>query len=416
MSGSSLVLSVSQLNFYVKSLLDDDPKLRQFLIRGEISNFTHHSKTGHFYFTLKDERAAVKAVMFRTYSSQVKFAPQNGMKVVASCSLSVYERDGVYQLYVYDLMPDGVGSLSLAFEQRKEKLAAQGLFDAAHKRPIPEFPSVVGVVTSEQGAALRDILNILGRRNPLATVRLAPAAVQGEGAAAELTAALKRLDSEGKCDVILLGRGGGSMEDLWAFNDEELARAVFASKAPVISAVGHETDYTICDFVADLRAPTPSAAAELCSIDARESLATLKAAWQLKGGRLWERLERAEERITALGERLEQAGPAQRVARSGEAVALLKSRIDAATGRRLEQAAGQVAASARLLEAYSPLKTVSRGYAVVRRGGEVVPDGQTLCPGDRITLQMRDALVEAKVERIEKVEQGGVLCEKETYI
>lgn len=400
MSGSSLVLSVSQLNFYVKSLLDGDAKLRQFLIRGEISNFTHHAKTGHFYFTLKDEKAMVKAVMFRTYASQVKFVPQNGMKVVAACSLSVYERDGVYQLYVYDLMPEGVGSLSLAFEQRKEKLAAQGLFDPAHKKPIPEFPSVVGVVTSEQGAALRDILIVLGRRNPLVTVRLAPAAVQGENAAEELTAALKYLDAAGNCDVIILGRGGGSMEDLWAFNDEALAHAVFACGTPVISAVGHETDYTICDFVADLRAPTPSAAAELCSIDAGEYLAALKAAWQAKGGRLWERLDRAEERVAALAERLEQAGPARRVARSGEAVAHWKGRMEAAIGRKLGQAGERVANAARLLEAYSPLKTVSRGYAIVRRGDQVVPDGATLKPEDNITLQMRDARVEARVEKI----------------
>lgn len=258
-------VTVTQLNRYIKAKLSLDPKLSGLTVKGELSNFKCHQKSGHFYFTLKDEFCAVKAVMFRQNASRVRFAPEDGMKVIVTCSVQVYERDGVYQLYCEAMQPDGIGELYLAFEQRKEKLQKEGLFDPAHKRPLPRYPKRIGVVTSKTGAALQDILNILRRRYPIAEVVLFSALVQGEEAPASIVQGIR---SAGKCsdlDVLIVGRGGGSMEDLWAFNDEAVAHAAYDSPVPVVSAVGHEVDFTILDFVADLRAPTPSAAAELCT-------------------------------------------------------------------------------------------------------------------------------------------------------
>lgn len=267
-----LVLSVAQLNRYVKSKMDADENLNHIFLVGEISNFKHHS-SGHLYFTLKDEEAQVRAVMFRNAASRLRFQASDGMCVLVRGRVSLYEAGGSYQVFVDDMQPDGAGALSLAFEQLKEKLAREGLFDAAHKRPLPRFPHTVGVITSETGAAVHDILHILQRRFPAAQVVFAPVAVQGEEAPAQIIAALGTFNRLKCADVLILGRGGGSAEDLWAFNDEQLARAVYRSEIPVISAVGHETDFTICDFAADLRAPTPSAAAELAVPD-RAALGT----------------------------------------------------------------------------------------------------------------------------------------------
>ena len=270
-----LIITVGQLNRYVKSLLDADENLYNLYLVGEISNFTDHYKSGHFYFSLKDEDAQIKAVMFRNNASRVRFRVENGMRVIVRGRVSMYEAAGQYQIFVDDMQPDGVGALNLAFEQLKEKLQKEGLFDAAHKKPIPKMPKRVGVITSATGAAVQDILNILGRRFPLAEVVLASVLVQGEGAHEQLIAAIQEFNRNKCADVLIIGRGGGSTEDLWEFNNEDLARAVYASKIPVISAVGHETDFTICDFVADLRAPTPSAAAELAVPDQNEVLAYL---------------------------------------------------------------------------------------------------------------------------------------------
>ena len=258
------IISVTELNLYIKAKLDGDPLLSGLLVRGEISNFKRYS-SGHCYFTLKDAGGAVRAVMFNSSAQRLKFAPTDGMKVIACGRASVYERDGQYQLYITSLEPDGIGALSLAYEQLKEKLAAEGLFRESRKKPIPAYPMQICVITSPTGAAVRDILSVLGRRWPVARIHLLPVLVQGKEAPAQIAAALHRANRENLGDVILLGRGGGSLEDLWAFNEEETARAVADSRIPVVSAVGHETDFTICDFVADLRAPTPSAAAELIS-------------------------------------------------------------------------------------------------------------------------------------------------------
>lgn len=257
----SAVLTVSQVNMFIKSLIDGDGRLKNILISGEISNFTNHYKSGHLYFSLKDSGGVIKAVMFAESAKQLKFIPKDGMKVIVAGRVSVYEGTGQYQIYIRSMQPDGLGALNLAYEQLKEKLGKEGLFN--NNRPLPKYPSRIAVITSPTGAAVQDILNILARRWPAAQVIMCPSAVQGDLAAGQLTAAVVEVNRLSCADVIIIGRGGGSIEDLWAFNSEELARAIFNSKIPVISAVGHETDYTICDFVSDMRAPTPSAAAEL---------------------------------------------------------------------------------------------------------------------------------------------------------
>ena len=259
------VLTVSQLNFYIKSLMDSDSHLKMVYMKGEISNFTDHYRTGHLYMSLKDEKAAVKAVMFAGNAARLKFHPEDGMRVIVRGYVSVYTVSGQYQFYIEDMQPDGIGSLSLAYEQLRKKLAEEGLFDEGHKQPLPRFPERIGVITSPTGAAVQDICRILGRRYPIGEVILYPVLVQGEGAARQLTEAVRTFDRLQCADVIIIGRGGGSIEDLWAFNDEKLARAIYDCKIPVVSGVGHETDYTICDFAADVRASTPSAAAELVS-------------------------------------------------------------------------------------------------------------------------------------------------------
>jgi exodeoxyribonuclease VII large subunit len=260
------VFSVTELNNYVKRILDNDENLKNVFVTGEISNFKNHY-SGHMYMTIKDEGGAIKAVMFSSYASRLKFVPENGMKVIIFGSVSLYNKDGSYQLYITDMQPDGVGALNLAYEQLKEKLQNEGLFSTEHKKPIPQFPEKIGVMTAPDGAAVRDIFSVLKRRYPVAEIVFCPVAVQGASAAPEIAKAIKLFNEQNAADVLIVGRGGGSLEDLWAFNEEIVARAIFQSQIPVISAVGHETDFTIADFVADLRAPTPSAAAELAVPD-----------------------------------------------------------------------------------------------------------------------------------------------------
>lgn len=264
------VLSVSQLNFYIKSIIENDARLNFVFVTGEISNLTDHYRSGHIYLSIKDEKSVIRAVMFAGNARNLKFRPTDGMKVICRGRVAVYEPTGQYQLYIEDMQPDGIGALSLAYEQLKKSLAEKGLFAPEHKKKIPPFPNSIGVITSPTGAAVQDIRNILSRRFPSADIIMCPVLVQGENAPAQLIDAVQKLDKYNACDVIIIGRGGGSIEDLWAFNDENLAYAIYNCKIPVISAVGHETDFTICDFVSDLRAPTPSAAAELAVPDTAE--------------------------------------------------------------------------------------------------------------------------------------------------
>lgn len=401
MYNAPLVLSVSQLNRYVKSRMDADENLFNVFLVGEISNFTDHYKTGHFYFSLKDEEAQIKAVMFRQNALKVKFRPENGLRVIVRGRVSLYEAAGSYQVFVDDMQPDGVGALNLAFEQLKERLEREGLFDAAHKKPLPRFPERIGVITSETGAAVQDILNILGRRFPYAQVVLAPVLVQGEGAPAQLIDALQSFNAFKNVDVIILGRGGGSAEDLWAFNDEQLAYAVYRSQIPVISAVGHETDFTICDFVADLRAPTPSAAAELAVPDQmqlRAEIHTLLSGMQrtvtnnLREQRL--RLEQSAQKSVLKNPNLYfDTKRMQLISVSTQFDALEKAILHRARIRLQENAAK--------LQALSPLSVLARGYSVTTLAdGTVVHSANQLSENTEITVQLADGKAACTVKEI----------------
>ncbi|WP_405353893.1 exodeoxyribonuclease VII large subunit, partial [Ruminococcus sp.] len=303
------VLSVSQINFYIKSIIENDSRLQFVLVTGEISNLTVHQRSGHIYLTLKDSRSVISAVMFAGNARRLKFRPENGMKIICRGRISLYEPSGRYQLYIEDMQPDGIGALTLAFEQLKEKLAVQGLFDNAHKKALPKFPKTIGVITSPTGAAVQDITNIIRRRFPVADIVLAPVLVQGENAPEQLVRAVNKFSKSGIADVVIIGRGGGSAEDLWAFNDENLAHAVYNCKTPIISGVGHETDFTICDFVADVRASTPSAAAELAVPDRQELLAYYKKQLQYLSALMDKKFRSADLRLENQKRRLDYYAP-----------------------------------------------------------------------------------------------------------
>ena len=384
------LLSVSELNEYMRMLLDSDPLLGSVFVRGEISNFTNHYKTGHFYFSLKDEGALVRAVMFRGNAQKLRFLPENGMKVILHGRVSVFPRDGQYQIYVDDMQPDGVGALYLAFEQLRQKLEAEGLFDPARKRPIPRFPRKIGVITAPTGAAVRDIMHILGRRWPLSEVILYPALVQGAGAPETLIAGLDCFNQKMPVDVIILGRGGGSAEDLFAFNHEGLARAIFSSQIPVISAVGHETDFTISDFVADLRAPTPSAAAELAVPDQGE-MNTL--------------LVRLRADLAGLAGAPLLRSPQSYLDERRMSVAYLENRAQSAFSQKTTEAKSAFAALCAKMEALSPLRVLSRGYTAVFDGeGRPITAGKNLSKGDRVSIRFSDSTVDATVNGVRESE------------
>lgn len=388
------LISVSQLNRYVHSLLDGDPALKYIFVVGEISNLKINSVSKHAYFTLKDEGAAVRAVMFRSYAERLKFIPKEGMKVICSASVTVYERDGQYQLNVTDMQPDGAGSLAVAFEQLKQKLAAEGLFDASRKRPIPEYPMRIAVISSDTGAAIHDMISVLGRRWPIATIVFCPASVQGSGAALSLTKALRYVDKTADCDLVIIGRGGGSAEDLWCFNDEMLARTVAAMKTPVISAVGHETDFTICDFAADLRAPTPSAAAELAVPDIPEVADAVKTLKRIADNRINAQIEYYAEKLDGLMSRSPFAKPMSVVEMREMRLDGLLGRIDSAFSEYRSSAENRLMASVSKLDALNPAKILKRGYAFAEEGGKTVKSVREIKPGDIIKLHFSDGTAE----------------------
>ncbi len=400
------ILSVSELNEYIKLVLEQDELLMNVHVKGEISNFTNHYKTGHLYFSLKDAGGAVKAVMFRTNAVKLKFMPENGMKVLLSGRVGVFPRDGQYQIYVDAIEPDGIGALALAFEQLKEKLQKEGLFDSSRKKPLPQMPMKIGVITSPTGAAIRDILNILKRRFPLAEVFLYPALVQGSAAAADLVRGIQYFNREKNADVLIIGRGGGSLEDLWAFNEEVLVRAVAASELPIISAVGHETDFTLCDFAADRRAPTPSAAAELAVPNAEDLRYTIETHAL--------RLRRAMTgKLSLLSERLQRLS-SSRVMQTPQAViddkrmALLseEKRLSDQMCSILREKQMKMSENAAKLNALNPLAVLMRGYsAVFSEEGKVVTSVNGLQTGDHLTLQMADGKLISSVETILKKEE-----------
>lgn len=408
----STVYSVTRLNNEIKDLLDAVPGYRNLLVQGEISNYKAHS-SGHHYMTLKDEGASINAVMFRSDAMRLKFRLENGMKVIVRARVSSFPRTGQVQLYVSEVIPDGVGALNLAFEQLKSRLQAEGLFDPAHKKPIPACPQRIALVTSPTGAAVRDMIRILGRRWPLAKVTLYPAQVQGQGAAESIAQAVMLANAIGEADVILCGRGGGSMEDLWAFNEEVVARAIYDSDIPVISAVGHEPDVTIADFVADLRAPTPSGAAELAVPDRAEYALSVRTLDTRLRTAAHKQLQIRRQRLTTLQERLELRTPANyiaekrllldqmadrlcaalpaRLTREEQKLAVLRQRLLSAGQGGLHKRRLRFAQTVATLDAISPLRVLARGYAVATKGkrGAVVTDAAALEAGD--TLHIRFA-------------------------
>ncbi len=398
---NTLVLSVSQLNRYIKMNFDADENLANIFISGEISNFTNHYRTGHLYFTLKDDSAAVRAVMFNSSAKRLKFMPDDGMKVIARGRVSVYEASGQYQLYVDDMQPDGVGALNLAYEQLKEKLQKEGLFSELHKKPLPPYPEKVGVITSPTGAAVRDIINVLGRRFPYAEIVFCPVLVQGEGAHLQLTDAVNLFNSERAADVIIIGRGGGSIEDLWEFNDEGLARAIYNSEIPVISAVGHETDFTICDFVADMRAPTPSAAAELAVPDANELQYALSA---LKN-RMFLNVSSG---IADRRSRLEYLTSKGALKSPDEMLSNRSQRLDTAFSKMLSSYENRIGgkkvefiSAATALSKLDPMSVLMRGFAFVSdKNGENVYSSQALAKGDKINVRFHDGSAVCEVKEI----------------
>lgn len=398
---NTLVLSVSQLNRYIKMNFDADENLANIFISGEISNFTNHYRTGHLYFTLKDDSAAVRAVMFNSSAKRLKFMPEDGMKVIARGRVSVYEASGQYQLYVDDMQPDGVGALNLAYEQLKEKLQKEGLFSELHKKPLPPYPEKVGVITSPTGAAVRDIINVLGRRFPYAEIVFCPVLVQGDGAHLQLTDAVNLFNSERAADVIIIGRGGGSIEDLWEFNDEGLARAVYNSEIPIISAVGHETDFTICDFVADMRAPTPSAAAELAVPDANELQYALSA---LKN-RMFLNVSSG---IADRRSRLEYLTSNGALKSPDEMLSNRSQRLDTAFSKMLSSYENRIGgkkvefiSAATALSKLDPMSVLMRGFAFVSdKSGKNVYSSQALAKGDKINVRFHDGSAACEVKEI----------------
>lgn len=401
MYNAPLVLSVSQLNRYVKSRMDADENLFNVFLVGEISNFTDHYKTGHFYFSLKDEEAQIKAVMFRQNALKVKFRPENGLRVIVRGRVSLYEAAGSYQVFVDDMQPDGVGALNLAFEQLKERLEREGLFDAAHKKPLPRFPERIGVITSETGAAVQDILNILGRRFPYAQVVLAPVLVQGEGAPAQLIDALQSFNAFKNVDVIILGRGGGSAEDLWAFNDERLAYAVYRSQIPVISAVGHETDFTICDFVADFRAPTPSTAAELAVPDQMQLRAEIHTLLSRMQRTVTNNLREQRLRLEQSTQKSVLKNPNVYFDTKRMQLISVSTQFDALEKAILHRARIRLQENAAKLQALSPISVLARGYSVTTLAdGTVVHSANQLSENTEITVQLADGKAACTVKEI----------------
>ncbi len=390
------VLTVGQINTYIKSIIDGDPNLNYIFVVGEISNFTNHYRTGHYYFTLKDESSAIKAVMFRSSAQRIKFVPENGMRVILRGRVSVFERDGQYQLYVDDMQPDGAGALNLAFEQLKAKLEAQGLFDASRKKPIPEIPERVGVITSPTGAAVRDILNVLGRRFPLAKVVFCPVQVQGVSAAPQIAEAIDLFNCFDAADVLIVGRGGGSIEDLWPFNEEQVALAVSRSNIPVISAVGHETDFTICDFVADLRAPTPSAAAELAVPDWVEQRSYVNGLMLHISSIYKQGLAEQKARVNTLSQSRVLKNPLETVEIGRQTLDSLLNRLLFAQKSNFSLYASRFAECCAKLDALSPLKVLSRGYAAVYSGGKIIDGADKADMTKNISVRFADGEIECK--------------------
>ena len=399
---SQQVLSITQINEYIRTLMDSDDLLAGLAVRGEISNYKMYP-SGHHYFTLKDEGGALKCVMFKGNAMRLRFRPENGMKVIAMGKISVYPRDGAYQMYCSSLALDGVGDLHVAFEQLKKKLAQQGLFDPAHKQPIPKYPGVIGIITSSAGAAVHDMLRILYKRYPLAKVRLLPVRVQGSEAPGEIAAAIAYANHFKLADLLIVGRGGGSIEDLWAFNDERVAYAIYQSQIPIISAVGHEPDVTISDFVADLRAATPSNAAELAVPDQDALRQNLDSISAIMGNLLSRQLKNCRKQLLMLAQSPSLTSPDQYLIQRRKVLELLMGRVLAAQTRTIHNQKQRYIAATAKLDAMSPLKVLTRGYAMAQKENEaVVRSIKQIQPGERLAVSVSDGTILTEVRGVKE--------------
>ena len=397
------VLTITQLNEYIRGKMDADALLNQVAVSGEISNYKMYP-SGHHYFTLKDEGGALKCVMFKGNAMRLRFRPENGMKVIAMGKVSVYPRDGAYQLYCTAMAMDGVGDLYAAFEQLKKKLAAQGLFDPAHKKPLPQYPGTIGIITSSAGAAVHDMLRILRKRYPLTHVKLLPVRVQGAEAPGEIAAAIRYANHYKLADLLIVGRGGGSIEDLWAFNDERVAYAIYESQIPVISAVGHEPDVTISDYVADLRAATPSNAAELAVPDENALLQNLDGMSAAMATALSRQLKAARQHLNVLSASPALRSPTGYMEQKAKSLEILKNRLVSVENQQIQRSNQRYIAAVSKLDAMSPLKVLTRGYSMARKeDGEVIRSVSQAELGERIQISLSDGKLSATV--MEKKEE-----------
>lgn len=391
------VLSVSQINFYIKSIIENDGSLQFVLVTGEISNLTVHQRSGHIYLSLKDSNSVISAVMFAGNARRLKFRLENGTKVICRGRISVYEPSGRYQLYIEDMQPDGVGALTLAFEQLKKSLAQKGLFDNAHKKPLPKFPKTIGVITSPTGAAVQDITNIIRRRFPSADIVLAPVLVQGESAPEQLVRAVNKFSASKIADVIIIGRGGGSAEDLWAFNDEQLAYAVYNCETPIISGVGHETDFTICDFVADVRASTPSAAAELAVPDRQELMSYYFKQKQYISAMLDRKIKTAQLRLENQQRRMSASSPKLKAEQLEKQLSAKSEKLTRFMNIYISNKENKLIAAKGKLDGLNPLNVLNRGYAIAEKDEKIITSSKQLKNGDDFTVILSDGKINAKV-------------------
>ena len=397
-------ISVTELNKYIKDKFEEDEMLNNILVKGEISNFKHHY-TGHMYFTLKDENSLIKCVMFKTYTPNLNFIPKDGMQVKVLGTVSVFERDGVYQIYCKAMQQDGIGDLYKIYTELKEKLSKEGLFDDKYKKPIPYMPKCIGVLTSNTGSVIRDIINVSARRNPNVYIKLFPVPVQGQGAAKKIAEAIKIMNENRLCDVIILARGGGSLEDLWPFNEEIVARAIFDSKIPIVSAVGHETDFTISDFVADLRAPTPSAAAELVIPNVKDILLKLKEYESRQKIALNRKIQIMKLRYEKCLNSKVFKEPLQKI---NERYMMLDIKVRQMESYINQKYINEKAKAIKLiakLDALSPLKTLSRGYSIITLNGKTIKEAKYLKKDDEINIKLFDGQVNAKILKKECEEE-----------
>ena len=390
-------ITVTDLNKYIKGRIDNDEMLNNVLVKGEISNFKNHY-TGHMYFTLKDENSLIKCVMFKTYTTHLSFMPKDGMKVIILGGVSVFERDGVYQIYAKAMKEDGLGNLYVAYEELKNKLSNEGLFDEKYKKPIPFMPKIIGVLTSNTGAVIRDIINVSTRRNPNVNIRLYPVPVQGNGAGEKIAEGIEFMNKNKLADVLIIGRGGGSIEDLWPFNEEIVARAMFNSEIPIISAVGHETDFTIADFVADLRAPTPSAAAELAVAnidDVRETLKTYNNRYKVALKKKIELMKMSYEKCMT---RQAFKNPTQKINEQYMLIDMKVKSLQNSILLKIKEDKTKFVKEVAKLDALSPLKTLTRGYSIIsKQDGRIAKEVKDLSQGEKVSIRLSDGSVDAQV-------------------